>query len=607
MKKTLRLVSFTTVAVLFLLTGCGNTESARTEDLRNLTEAEYTVYSLSGTDSLGRSFSAIDGEKEGKYVGVFYFLWCGAHSTNPYSVTYLLENDPDALWATTGSDNYNAEMSRTGLYHYWGEPLYGYYHQMDPWVVSRHIEMFINASVDFLALDTTNGVTYDAQVYLLLETLLKYQQQGFKVPQVMFMTKTNDINTVSYLYDKWYENDEYGDRYDDLWFAPGGKPMISTTPYGWTNDDWSDDQNAEYTAVRDYFDIKYNQWPDETTNPNGFAWMEFTYPQPVHKKSRMINVSVAQHTSSKMSNQSQNRGRSFNYSTVNNEEERYAEGLNYQGQWDTVFTTEDAEYIDIVFITGWNEWIAGKYETGSKGEVYFVDTFNINYSRDIEPMKDGFGDNYYMQTIENIRAYKSTGSTSYKMQEYTVNVNDFSSWNDVPYVYRDLEGDAMARDYNGSIAGIYYEDHSNRNDIVVTKVAYDADYLYFYVETAEDITPYEGGTNWMNLLLSLNDGESGFEGYDYLINAAPNGNRTSVSRFTGDGFSYTSVGEADLSVSGNKMAVRVKRSALGLENSDVPMFSFKVCDNVQSQGDIMDYYVSGDCAPLGRVNYTFGY
>ena len=53
------------------------------------------------------------------------------------------------------------------------------------------------------------------------------------------------------------------------------------------------------------------------------------------------------------------------------------------------------------------------------------------------------------------------------------------------------------------------------------------------------------------------------------------------------------------------MAVRIPLSVLGL-NKDNVGFSFKVCDNVTRQDDILDYYVSGDCAPIGRFGYAYG-
>jgi hypothetical protein len=32
---------------------------------------------------------------------------------------------------------------------------------------------------------------------------------------------------------------------------------------------------------------------------------------------------------------------------------------------------------------------------------------------------------------------------------------------------------------------------------------------------------------------------------------------------------------------------------------------FKWADNLQTPGDVMDFYVSGDVAPAGRFNYRF--
>jgi hypothetical protein len=34
-------------------------------------------------------------------------------------------------------------------------------------------------------------------------------------------------------------------------------------------------------------------------------------------------------------------------------------------------------------------------------------------------------------------------------------------------------------------------------------------------------------------------------------------------------------------------------------------FEFKIADNVTRYGDIMDYYVNGDSAPIGRLSYSY--
>lgn len=69
-----------------------------------------------------------------------------------------------------------------------------------------------------------------------------------------------------------------------------------------------------------------------------------------------------------------------------NDSARFHENLNLQQQWSTVF--ENDGKIQIVSVTGWNEWTATK----SYGPQHFpdqpyytVDQFNAEYSRDIEP------------------------------------------------------------------------------------------------------------------------------------------------------------------------------------------------------------------------------
>ena len=52
------------------------------------------------------------------------------------------------------------------------------------------------------------------------------------------------------------------------------------------------------------------------------------------------------------------------------------------------------------------------------------------------------------------------------------------------------------------------------------------------------------------------------------------------------------------------MVVTIPRSALGLGEGDFTV-NFKWCDNMQIDGDIMEFYVSGDVAPGERFKYSF--
>ena len=88
-----------------------------------------------------------------------------------------------------------------------------------------------------------------------------------------------------------------------------------------------------------------------------------------------------------------------------NRDDAYLYGLNFQEQWERALEIDP----DLIFVTGWNEWIAGKWDSGWEGDPFsFVDQYDWEHSRDIEPNK-GWGekgDVYYYQLIQNTRKFK---------------------------------------------------------------------------------------------------------------------------------------------------------------------------------------------------------
>ena len=55
--------------------------------------------------------------------------------------------------------------------------------------------------------------------------------------------------------------------------------------------------------------------------------------------------------------------------------------------------------------TWWIEWAAQRFIVD--GQTAFVDNYNQEYSRDIEPMEGGHGDQYYQWMKQYIEAYKA--------------------------------------------------------------------------------------------------------------------------------------------------------------------------------------------------------
>ena len=601
-KKTIA-AAVATVMAATTLVGCGGEKVNRVPDTRTLTDAEYTVNSLSATDALGRYFAPTAEEQKDKYVGMFYFLWLGQHQgagqNGIYNITELLENDPDSLWDISASN----KISPVGTYHHWGEPLFGYYNSADEWVIRKHMEMFTLAGIDFLCFDTTNGHIYADVALKVLAVLEDYRQQGWDVPQVMFYTNSNSIPSMQNIYSQIYLAHS---EYENLWFAPHGKPMIVGTLNPMI-EDYDENLNPiikeEYQTLYNYFEIKDSQWPNEnnTEKPNGFPWIEFSYPQYNHNG--IVNVSVAQHTTVRMSNQGDgNWGRGWNHETMENDESLGRSGINYATQWKTVLNNKDE--VEIVHITGWNEWIAIKMQDPHLNKSFFVDTFNENYSRDLEPMKGGYGDNFYLQTMDNIRKFKYTESAHYDYQKITPESISSKIWDDAA-TFLDFVSDCKDRDSEGYYKN-YYSDATGRNDIAKVQVAHDSENLYIRITCAEDITAHDGSDeNWMNVYIGTQGKDYKYGDYQYIINRKPQGNKTSVEQFVSM-TEFRSKKEAELSIDGKMMMLTVPLSALGL-SQDSCHIMLKVADNVVRTEDFSNFYTMGDSAPFGRISYTYGY
>ena len=566
----------------------------RVDDEREITAQEYTVNNIAGIDEYGRVTTIGDLRKQDKKVGVFYHVWHGTHNTGIFDITQLLENDPESLWDPEGNVN-----SPLKAFHHWGQPLYGYYHSSDPWVITRHVELFTMAGVDYLVYDLTNTVIYTDAINAIFAVLDKYQQQGFNVPKVAFYTNSASGQTMKRCYDMFYKND----RYSNLWYRMDGEhPLI----IGQVDDLYRVCTEEEFDEISNFFYIRESQWPDATrfNRREGFPWMDWDYPQLNY--SGTISVSLAQHPGMRMSEGSgTNHGRGFNYTTFQNDEASARMGTNVEGQWKTVFDNYDS--INNVFVTGWNEWIAQKMVDG-EDQVFFVDTFNELYSRDMEMMKGGYGDNFYLQFSRNIKKYAFTEPVHYKYDTHTIDVNNFeaSQWECVKALYKDFEGDAMERDFYRADRMDRYYDTTNRNDIVNTYVTHDENNLYIRVETKDDITePISTDKAWMNVMISIGDNEDSFASFSYIINRSRENGKASIEKLNKD-FRPSEVGQGDVAYQGKVIQYAIPLSAI---NRDAKHFEvgIKVCDNIQEQSDIQDYYVSGDCAPIGRLSYTYGY
>lgn len=594
---------------------------------------QATINKLQATDDYGRSVDYIDGEKTDKerYVGLFYFTWLGWHGNQMngvYDVSKLMDEDPVSLWST--EDN---SVSPIGQYHFWGEPLYGYYNSKDPWVIRKQIELFTMSGIDFIAFDCTNAFDYIDVVSEILPILQEYYDAGWDVPKFMFYLNSNSGDVIERLYSgrptaSDNELEKYGiykkGYYKDLWFAPNGKPkIVAITEPNSTCGEGAGNNRVTNAEILDFFDFWESTWPNNTQwKENGLAWMDWNKPEQQvlgQSDGGTINVSVAQHNklpfsdallSEELADQMYGRG----YTSANgadHSDDAIDSGLNFEEEW-AVAIQKDVKY---TFVTGWNEWVAIKsvanlgmnsqYVSGKR--VYFVDTVNREYSRDIEMMKGGYADNAYLALMRNTRTYKGKQGVLAASPTWAIDIaKGLTQWNDVTDVYYNMGGE-INRNFKNFSNTETYVDNSLRNDIEEIRVTHDDEYLYFLVKCADDIKIDVEAENWMNLLIDVEgQDERSFYGYDYMVNRISSyTGKCSVDKlaYKNGKLSYELANTANFTVSGKYMQYKVSKKALGIDGSF--KINFKIADNVADPADISSYYITGEAAPVGRLNYTF--
>jgi hypothetical protein len=584
--------------ILLALAACSNNNKKE----ETLPETEDVVYNhLAATDALGRKLPSWEeaGEvRENKYVGLFYWTWhtqqSGMSTRNAYDVSKILKDHPEAL-----HDFHHPAWPQDAGSFYWGEPLYGYYINTDRWVLRRHAELLALAGVDVVIFDCTNGnFTWKESYMALCEVFAQARTEGVRTPQIAFLLAFSPTEGSKQAIEEIYRDLYKPGTYKDLFFMWKGKPLIMAYPDNLTEE------------LKAYFTFRpgqpvYNTGP---TRDDQWGWLEI-YPQHGYVRKytgyEQTTVGVAQNWSAERGLTAMNApgvfGRSYtHHSGQIPGEDAVNYGHNFQEQWERAFQLDP----QFVFITGWNEWIAGRYEMWQQQYNAFPDEFSQEGSRDIEPMKGGHGDLYYYQMAANIRRYKGVGRPEAPSAPRTITIDgNGADWEDVRPVYETPRGNTLRRNHAGW-NGVHYTDETGRNDFVKALVARDNENVYFCVETAEDISP-SADRAWMRLFIDADrKRDTGWEGYDFILNrTSPAGSKITVERNAGGGWNWETCGEADYQVAGKRLELKIPRNILSL-NGELDI-EFKWSDNMQQDGDIMDFYLSGDVAPAGRFNFVY--
>lgn len=602
-----------------------------------------------------------------RVVGIFYVTWHSDsnHRSDRTGyggdVTRILATDPQArldakhpLWTEH-------------MYH-WGEPELGYFLSKDEFVIRRDMSMLADAGVDVLIMDVTNAVRYWDEWAVVFAVMQRMKAEGNRVPQFCFWAFNGPVITVvQELYDRIYKTGRYADLwfhwdgkplllYNDNprvdangqgpknpnpHYDPAAKTDASHPHHG--NPDYTEEFYSDYTKeVKSCFTLRsmwwgYYEWAGKRFVGTEDHWsfgldlgdkrVATLKPEALlsthNGRREEAAVTPAQHPSS-LIGKSWTRAKGepalnefdlpeptfvpWRQRTVKQPE---GYGIYFQQRWDEALQAQP----QFLYLNDWNEWTAGKYPpTGGRDTTpflrrdstyFFVDQYNSEFNRTIQPMKGGYTDNYYMQMAQNIRRYKGARPIP-ELRGYTpIKVDGrFADWARVSVEYRDTVGDTAHRDYPG-YGGLHYTNNSGRNDFVTCKVAVDHKSVFFLAETKDALTPHTG-RNWMLLLIDADQNpDTGWHGYDYLINQTViDARTTTLKRFVGktNRGAWETVAHLELRYAGNALELAVPRKLLGLE-ANAFTFDFHWSDNPVELRDPISLCTDGDSAPNRRFNY----
>ncbi len=269
-------------------------------------------------------------------------------------------------------------------FHYWAKPALGYYRSSDKEVIRTHMTQLYTAGVDFIIIDLTNAgdgylgaAAWNSYIQTpmdaICDTIMEMRAEGKGTPYVVYWVGDGEGPLYKELYDKYYNVD----KWKDCFVYWDGKPFMLTT-----HKSPADFPYSNLMTVRSMWglgvDYAGGQWSFLSIDNNGKVT---NGPDGTPEQ-----VSVAMASQETYMSMSTAHGREG--------------GVFWSKQWHYAFKVHPK----IVTLTWWNEWTAQRFEVD--GGIHFVDNYTPEYSRDIEPMEGGHGDQYYRWMIEYISAYK---------------------------------------------------------------------------------------------------------------------------------------------------------------------------------------------------------
>lgn len=585
-------------------------------------------HSWSAFDGLGREIqplvSSPKPEKK-RDVAIFYWTWHYhfAERCQVRNASEILAKHPDALHDTKHEAWGNTPF---GTPHYWGKPIWGYYVDTDEYVIRKHAELLACAGIDAIFFDCTNLTQTWKEGY---ETVFKVFEQarkdGINPPKVAFMLNFSPNQNTAVELRQLYEDIYSKGRYKELWYAWDGKPVIMAHKKA------LDEASELDRQILDFFCFKQNEpsyfAKDTRLDQHVWGWCS-TFPQTrfgvkPDGGTEEVTVSVAQNASKHglvamndirggVQGRAYTKG-DFSYTCrINGKEtvvdgtakDAFLYGLNFQQQWDRAHQLDP----DLVFVTGWNEWLAGRFEIWQNSPNAFPDQFSPEFSRDIEPHDGILKDHFYWQLVHNVRKFKGLLSQPQKTRAVaTIELGKgIEQWNGIAPNYVAIPNSTSRRNSKGWRGEPDFVSPEAEILLVDCKVAYDKTHIAFLVRAKQAFPSPKPG--WIALFIDADSSRTQphWEGFTHVVKLWNPQDSTAVVEKSTGGWNFAAAGQGEFSVKGDILQLKVPIVSIFPQSlQGDPQFDFKWHSGNPLDGDPMHFYTAGNAAPPARFRFVF--
>ena len=349
--------------------------------------------------------------REDKIVAIFYWTWHGDFGNgqtaynNQQNIDKLIEmgkTERDYMTLSISELRKLGIKTQMGPYHFWDEPIYGYYDGDDEWVIRKQAELLAAAGVDVVFFDNTNGTfTWRETALRVMKVFSEARSQGVDAPDVSFMFPFGPVDwsgtQMVELYNEIYKKG----LYEDVWFKLDGKPMVM----GWPGSLNSKDAKVA-EEIKKFFTFRSGiaGYTETESAVNQWGWLS-RFPQAYFHNDKgeieqmtvgtAVNHNYVKRIIAPMSLGENIIGRTWTSRGYDTRPDAILYGACLEEQWKNAIAVDPK----IVFVTAWNEWVAMRIDNWpASPEQYqncFVDQYNAEFSRDCEPSAGILKDHYY--------------------------------------------------------------------------------------------------------------------------------------------------------------------------------------------------------------------